>query len=134
MNQKCSSKSSRCFEKGLAHRKQKEVGKMREKEIEVVSPLGAESVTKESIVPRHETLEEKTVCEVWNGDFKGDFTFPAYRDLLKERYPGVKVIPFTDFPFSSIRGTPAHQRALDQKIVALAKERGCDALISGNGG
>jgi len=107
---------------------------MREKEIEVVTPLGAESVTKKDISPRPELLEGKTICEVWNGDFKGDFTFPAYRDLFKERYPNAKVIPFTEFPFSSIRGTPAHQRDLDEKIVALAKARGCDALISGNGG
>ena len=107
---------------------------MHQKEIEVVSPLGAESIEKKTIAPRPETLEGKTICEAWNGDFKGDFTFPAYRELLKERYPDVKVIPYSEFPFSSIRGTPAHQRELDRQIVALAKERGCDALISGNGG
>ena len=104
------------------------------KEIEVISPIGDESIEQKAIAPRLDTLEGKTVCEVWNGDFKGDFTFGACRELLKERYPGVRVIPYTEFPFSSIRGTPAHQRELDERIVALAKEKGCDALISGNGG
>jgi len=107
---------------------------MQMKEIEVISPVGDESIEQKAIAPRLDTLEGKTVCEVWNGDFKGDFTFPGCRELLRERYPGVKVISYTEFPFSSIRGTPAHQRELDQQIVALAKKKGCDALISGNGG
>ena len=71
---------------------------------------------------------------MWNGDFKGDFTFPIYRELLKERYKDVKIVPYTEFPFSTIRGTPEHQRKTDSQMIALAKEKGCDAIISGNGG
>lgn len=102
--------------------------------MEVISPVGGPVVGKTNIAPRLKTLEGKTVCETWNGDFKGDFMFPVYRELLKERYPGVKIIPYTEFPSSPLSGTPAFQREIAKQIATMAKERGCDALISGNGG
>jgi hypothetical protein len=102
--------------------------------IEVVSPIGSESVERGALAPRLDSLEGKTICEAWNEGFKGDYMFPRYRELLKEHYPGVKVIPYTEFPYSTIAGTPAHQREVSRQIAALAKEKGCDALITGNGG
>ena len=107
---------------------------MKENQMEVISPIGAEIVEKKTMAPRLDTLNGKTVCETWNEDFKGDFMFPVYRELLKERYPGVKVIPFSEFPISNHRATPAYQREAAKQIAKLAKEKGCDALISGNGG
>ena len=107
---------------------------MKNETFEVISPLGGGTVQGKSAAKRLDTLNGKTVCEMWNADFKGDFTFPIYRELLKEQFPDVRVIPYTDFPYSSIRGTPAHQRELDEQMVALAKEKGCDAVITGNGG
>jgi hypothetical protein len=107
---------------------------MKGSEIEVISPLGGQRHQEKSFAKRLDTLNGKTVCELWNADFKGDFTFPIYRELLKERFPDVKFIPYTEFPCSSLRGTPAHQRELDQRMAALAKEKGCDAVITGNGG
>ena len=76
---------------------------MKERKIEVIGPIGGETVKKKSIAPRLDTLNGKTICETWNEDFKGDFMFPVYRELLKERYPGVKVIPYTEFPRSPLR-------------------------------
>lgn len=107
---------------------------MKENQMEVISPTGAEIVKEKTIAPRLETLNGKTICETWNEDFKGDYIFPMYRELLKKRYPGVKVIPYTEFPISTPKGTPAYQREVAKKIANLAKEKGCDALISGNGG
>ena len=101
---------------------------------EVISPVGGAAVQGKGAAKRLDTLNGKTVGEMWNGDFKGDFTFPVIRELLKARFPGVRVIPYTEFPYSSIRGTPAHQRELDAQMVALAREKGCDAVIAGNGG
>ncbi len=51
--------------------------------VEVFSPIGAEVVTKGKSAPRLETLDGKTVGETWNDDFKGDFMFPVYRELLR---------------------------------------------------
>ena len=101
---------------------------------EVISPIGIESVKKQTIAPRLDSLEGKTICETWNRDFKGDIMFPIYRELLKERFPGVKVIPYTEFPFSTLSGTSEFQREVSQQIAEKAREKGCDAVISGNGG
>ena len=102
--------------------------------IEVVSPVGLESIRKQAIAPRLDTLEGKTIGETWNSDFKGDIMFEVYRELLKERFPGVKIIPFTKFPRSTLSGMPEYQKEISQQIANLAKEKGCDAMISGNGG
>ena len=65
--------------------------------LEVVSPLGRDTVTRAGAAPRLDTLEGKTVCEIWNGVFKGDVTFPMIRKLLQARYHGLEVIPYTEF-------------------------------------
>ncbi len=101
--------------------------------IEVVSPVGGEVVRQTTIAPRLADLAGKTVCEMWNGLFKGNFTFPVIRELLQEKYPGVKVIPYTEFPFFFGSDNPTSQVELARKMAALAKEKGCDAVISGNG-
>jgi hypothetical protein len=102
--------------------------------IDVFSPVGAEAVKKSIRAPRLETLAGKTVAETWNEDFKGDFMFPVYRELLKQRFPGVTIIPYTEFPVSPWKGSPDYQWDVARQIARLARERGADALISGNGG
>ena len=102
--------------------------------IEIVSPIGLESIGKKTLAPRLDTLEGKTIGEAWNLDFKGDIMFPIYRELLKERFPGVKFVPFTEFPKSTLSGMPEYQKEVSQQIANIAKEKGCDAMISGNGG
>ncbi len=54
--------------------------------LEVFSPIGVEVVTKGKSAPRLETLDGKTVGETWNEDFKGDVTFPVYRETLDSGY------------------------------------------------
>jgi hypothetical protein len=100
---------------------------------QVISPLGGEIGAASGIASRLGTLSGKTVGEIWNGVFKGDQTFPLIRELLKRRYPDIKIIPYTEFPFLPGGDTPAHQKDLAKKIALLAKEKGCDAVISGNG-
>lgn len=100
----------------------------------VISPIGAETVKKETTAPRLDTLNGKTIGEVWNEDFKGDIMFPIYRELLRQRYPDVKIVPYTEFPVAVLKGTPSYQREVLQQIIAVAREKGCDALITGNGG
>ena len=101
--------------------------------LQVVSPAGIAAVKQSSISPRIDTLEGRTVCEIWNGVFKGDVTFPAIRDALQTRYPGIRIIPYTEFPHAPGSDHPARQRELAVEIAALARDKGCDAVISGNG-
>ena len=86
-------------------------------------------------VSRHlDTLEGKTIGEVYNNHFKGELMFQTYRRLLKERFPGVKIIPFDRFPTVYVGGDPASQKKTAREIAALAKEWEVDAIITGNGG
>ena len=100
----------------------------------VISPEGLQlnAITGAS---RHlDTLEGKTIGEVYNNHFKGELMFQTYRRLFRERYPGVKIVPYDQFPIVYVGGDPASQKKTAREIAALAKERGVDALISGNGG
>ena len=101
--------------------------------IEVVSPLGLDAIERVGAAPRMERLDGKTIGEIWNGVFKGDVTFPVIRRLLKQRYPGLNIIPYTEFPHAPGSDHPAEQREHARRIAALAREKGCHAVISGNG-
>ena len=107
---------------------------MSEREIGVVSPLGLPRTQSQGIAPRLESLAGQTVGEVYNHHFKGDQMFGLYRELLQERYPGVKIVPFTEMPASFVGGDPATHRRIAQEVAATAREKGLDALILGNGG
>jgi hypothetical protein len=107
---------------------------MRQNEIEVISPIGLPVTHNKGIAPRLDSLEGKTIGEVYNYHFKGEQMFGLYRELLKQRYPGVRIVPYTELPASFVGGDPATHRRVAQEIAAAAKEKGCDALITGNGG
>ena len=103
-------------------------------DIEVMSPLGQPGTQAQTLAPRLDSLAGKTIGEVYNHHFKGDQMFDLYRQLLKQRYPGVRVVPYTDLPASFVGGDTAYHRRVAQEVAALAKAKGCDALITGNGG
>ena len=147
----------------------------------VVSPLGDPTVKMITMAPRLDTLAGKTVCLVWNQAFQADITLPAIAEALKEKYPDIKIIPYTEIdaaiqaagrtgaspqpsarrprpgtPFGARRpipgrGVPPTPRgpapagqapeadgdtsAAEAAILqAVLKEKGCEAIISGNGG
>ena len=102
--------------------------------LSVISPEGLQ-LSKTTGVSRHlDTLEGKTIGEVYNNHFKGEQMFRAYRRLLTEKYPGVKIIPYDKFPTIYVGGDPVSQHNDAKRVAALAKEWGCDAIITGNGG
>ena len=100
----------------------------------VVSPLGEAAAEMVPHAPRLKTLGGKTICEIWNGGFKGDETFPILRGMLKERYPDIKIIPYTEFPLTSIASLGP---ATIETVLGAVKEgilkNACDAVITGNG-
>jgi hypothetical protein len=103
-------------------------------ELAVISPVGLHVTQNRDLAHRLDSLEGKTIGEVYNHHFKGDQMFVLYRELLKQRYPGLRIIPFTELPASFVGGDPATHRRIAQEVAALAKQKGCDALITGNGG
>ena len=104
-------------------------------EWEVVRPL-AQTVVKElPLASRLETLEGKTVYEIWNGGYRGEVTFPIIEEMLRERYPSVKIIPYSELPFSTVDSMkPATKTETLESIRRALLEKGCDAVITGNGG
>ncbi|MBI2908976.1 MAG: hypothetical protein HYX92_15140 [Chloroflexi bacterium] len=99
----------------------------------VVSPVGAPAVEATTPAPRLSDLRGKTICEVWNGDFRGHITFPIMRELLQKRYPDAKIIPYTEFPITTVIGNTGNLQERLNTAVSLALQRGCDAMITGNG-
>jgi len=102
---------------------------------EVVSPLGEPVVKMITMAPRLKTLEGKTICEIWNEGFRGDESFPIIEKMLKEQYPTVKIIRYTEFPLVSIASlNPETKKKTLESLSAAIKKSGCDAVITGNGG
>jgi hypothetical protein len=93
----------------------------------VVSPLGDVTVEMIEMGPRLNTLSNKTVCLVSNNAFKVNVTMPAIAKALQERYPGLKIVPYDDLP----RAPNVDNMGA---MPAAYKSKGCDAVISGNGG
>ena len=100
---------------------------------DVVSPLGIEVVKRQGVSPRLDDLNGKTIAEVWNGVFKGDQTFPVIRKFLQQKFPQIKIIPFTEFPHYAGGDNAKEQRERAQLVARMAKEKGVHGVISGNG-
>ena len=100
----------------------------------VVSPEGLPLGATGRVSRQLESLEGKTIGEVYNNHFKGELMFRTYRRLFEEKYAGIKVVPYDEFPIVYVGGDAASQKKIAKEIAALAKEKGCDAIISGNGG
>ena len=102
---------------------------------EVVSPLG-EPVVKERYAGRYlDTLDGKTVCEIWNEEFRGEITLSLVRETLQKQYPDVKMVPYTELPSSTInRQTTEEMKKTLEAIRVAILEKGCDAVITAEGG
>ena len=101
---------------------------------EVVSPLGEPVVKMMTMAPRLDTLEGKTIGEIWNGGFRGDESFPIIEKMLRERYPTIKLISYTDFSLVTIASLhPEKKKKTLEALRPQIQEKGCDAVITGNG-
>jgi hypothetical protein len=100
---------------------------------EVLSPLGERVVQAARVVRRPSDLNGKTIGMVTNGAFRSDIIFPIVQELLQKRFPDVRVIPFTEFPIHSLRGSTRDLLGRIEVTVAALKKAGCDGVITGVG-
>ncbi|MFC1987911.1 hypothetical protein ACFLVH_05155 [Chloroflexota bacterium] len=101
---------------------------MKEK-IEVVWPLGKLTRPQQSLAPRLDTLEGKTICGLYNGSFHFDETWPFIKQLLSRKYHDIKFVGWEEFgEFNGNKELSLHE-VLPDKL----KQYGCDAVISGRG-
>ena len=94
---------------------------------EVYWPRAERQQKRKALAPRLETLEGKTVAQLWDFIFRGDEIFETLEEALKARYPGIRFVSWREF--GNTHGKD------ERKIVAGLPERmkalGVDAVISG---
>jgi len=90
-------------------------------------PRAARQQRTRALAPRLETLEGKTVAQLWDYLFKGDQVFELLEAGLKARYPGVKFVSWREF--GSTHG--GEEKVALAALPARFKELGVDAVISG---
>ncbi len=96
--------------------------------LEVFNPSGSIEATDSChYAPRLKDLRGKTICELSNGVWNHENTFPLIRQLLTKRFPGMMFVPYTELPVG------VHPIDNDN-IANLVVARGCDAVIGGNSG
>ncbi|MBI2987030.1 MAG: hypothetical protein HYY45_09710 [Deltaproteobacteria bacterium] len=78
---------------------------------------------------RLDTLDGKTIGELWNLDFHGDELFRTLETELTRLYPGIKFVSYEVFGSTHGAKEAAVLAALPDKLC----ENGCEAVISGVG-
>ena len=98
-----------------------QVAQSKEPVYSVISPLGETTVKMIDMAPRLDTLSNKTVCLVSNSAFKVNITMPAIAKGLQEKYPGVKVVPYSEM-------ATAYSGSNWEAMPGQFKAKGCDAV------
>ncbi len=102
---------------------------MADSTFQVVWPLGKRVSETLPLARRIPDLSQITVCELWDWIFRGEEIFPALRELLSERYPGIRFVDYT--AFGNTRGPK--ERELVANLPRALREHSCGAVISGVG-
>jgi hypothetical protein len=64
---------------------------------EAVWPLGKSHWDKRDLNPGVGDLNGKTIAEVWDRVFRGEEIFPAIRQAVRKKYPGVRSVEYDQF-------------------------------------
>ncbi len=97
---------------------------------EVVWPGGKTTNPNLDPAKRLDTLNGKVIAELWSYTFKGEIMFPVIEEALKERYPDVTFIHWSEF--GEIHG--ANEREVVAALPEKFKKFGVDAAITAVGG
>ena len=92
-------------------------------------PRSPREVKRKALAKRLDTLEGKTVAQLWDFVFRGDEVFALLEEGLRQRFPNVRWVSWKDF--GSTHGSEERQvlASLPKRFKAL----GVDAAISGMG-
>ncbi|MFC1534467.1 hypothetical protein ACFL7M_14000 [Thermodesulfobacteriota bacterium] len=103
---------------------------MNEPGYEVVWPLGKSAYQMVTPGPRLSDLKGKTICELSDMGFKAEEVFPIIREILRDRYPGIKFVDYNNF--GNTHGS--HEAEVIASLPDKLSKQGCDAVISAVGG
>ena len=90
-------------------------------------PRGVRQQKTRALAPRLNSLEGKTIAQLWDYLFKGDEVFELLEEGLKKKYPGVQFVSWRDFGSTHGGDEKDALAALPKRF----KELGVDAVISG---
>ena len=92
----------------------------------VVWPLGERKLKTRPLAKRLDTLNGKTVAQLWDFLFYGDEIFSALEGKLREQYPDIKFVSWREFGSTHA----VNEKQLLDSLPARFKELGVDAAIS----
>jgi hypothetical protein len=93
---------------------------------EVVWPRGERRQALRPLAKRLDTLEGKTVAQLWDYLFAGDEVFSTLEESLRTKYPGVKFVSWREFGSTHA----VNEKELLASLPQRFKEMGVDAAIS----
>ena len=96
---------------------------------EVVWPLGRLAAKPVAAAPALAGLNGKTVCELWDGVFRGDEIYPLLRAELQKQFPGVRIVDYQTM--GNTHDTNEKQYVAD--LPGMLRQHGADAVISAVG-
>jgi hypothetical protein len=95
----------------------------------VVWPRSERQLQVKPLAKRLDTLNGKTVAQLWDYLFRGDEIFAMLEEDMRKRYPDVRFVSWKDF--GSTHGQD--ERAILASFAKRLPEMGVDAVISGMG-
>ena len=96
---------------------------------EVLWPRGPRRMKVKTLAPRLDTLNGKTIAQLWDFIFSGDKVFEALEEGIRARYPDVRFVSWREF--GNTHG--ADERKILAELPQRLKSLGVDAVISGMG-
>jgi hypothetical protein len=96
---------------------------------DVVWPRAERQMEIEPVAPRLDSLEGKTIVQLWDYLFRGDEVFALLEEGLAARFPGIRFVSWKEF--GSTHGDD--EREILENLPARLKALGADAVISGMG-
>jgi hypothetical protein len=93
---------------------------------EVVWPSGERKQALRPLAKRLDTLDGKTIAQLWDYLFAGDAVFAALEQKLRAQYPGVKFVSWREFGSTHA----VNEKELLASLPQRFKELGVDAAIS----
>jgi hypothetical protein len=96
---------------------------------EVLWPRSPRQVQLKPLAKRLDTLEGKTIAQLWDFVFRGDEVYAALEEGLKARYPNIRWVSYKEF--GNTHG--GEEREVVAALPRRFKELKVDAAISGMG-
>jgi hypothetical protein len=104
-------------------------GAAKETIYDVYWPRSPRQVQMQPLAQRLDTLNGKTIAQVWDFVFRGNEVFATLEKGLKARFPDVRFVSWREF--GSTHGS--EEREVLAALPRRFKEFGVDAVISGMG-